>query len=93
MDQAGCAEVFHRLFHWQHTDGRYFLTLHADAPQSLPDPVTGRHLAIAAVEVGTSAICPKCDRRAEGGFISFVADLRLVYACPACRQLIWITGA
>jgi hypothetical protein len=93
MDQAGCAEVFHRLFRSHQTDGRRRLAPHPDAPRSLPDPLTGRPLQIATVDIGTTAICPECDRRAEGGFISFVADLRVVYACPECQQLVWINGA
>ncbi len=93
MEQPGCADAFHGLFLWQQTDGRRRLTPHPNAPHSLPDPVTGRRLEIATVDVGASAICPECDRRAEGGFISFVADLRVVYACPECRQLVWIAGA
>lgn len=93
MKQPGCPEAFHGLFLWQQTDGRRRLAHHPDAPHTLPDPVTGRHLEIATVDIGASAICPECDRLAEGGFISFVSDLRVVYACPECRQLVWITGA
>ncbi len=25
--------------------------------------------------------------------VSFVQDLRLVYACPSCKQLVWLPGA
>jgi hypothetical protein len=73
-------------------DGRRQLRLHPDAPETLPDPRTGRALRIAAVEVGPS-ICPSCDGRAGGGYISFVADLRFVYACPECQQMIWLHGS
>lgn len=61
-------------------------------PVSLPDPQTGRELRIATVEV-SGAICPSCRQRGEGGFVSFVADMRLVFACPHCRDLVWIAGA
>jgi len=44
------------------------------------------------VDVGTPAICPECRSRGEGGFVSFVSDLRMVYACPACRRLVWMPG-
>jgi hypothetical protein len=28
-----------------------------------------------------------------GGFVSFDGDLRMAYACPECRQFVWLTGA
>lgn len=68
------------------------LERHPAAPATLPDPQTGRALAIATVEL-SGAICPSCRRRGEGGFVSFVSDLRLVFACPHCRDLVWIAGA
>jgi hypothetical protein len=74
-------------------DGHLELRPHPAPPASLPDPRTGRALKIATVEANGPAICPVCAGRAHGGYISFVADLRLVYACPACRQLVWLHGA
>lgn len=74
------------------SNGRARLTRHPEAPSSLPDPATGRALRISTVEVA-GAICPACDERSEGGFVSFEADLRMVYACPECRELVWIHGA
>ncbi len=68
------------------------LTRHPTPPATLPDPHTGRALRIERVEV-SGAICPSCQQRAQGGFVSFVADLRLVYACPHCRGMVWINGA
>jgi len=73
-------------------EGRSRLTRHPSAPSSLPDPHTGRALRIATVEIA-GAICPSCDERAEGGFVSFEADLRMVYACPRCQALVWTPGA
>jgi hypothetical protein len=61
-------------------------------PASVPDPVTGRSLRIATVEL-SGAICPACSQRGDGGFVSFVSDLRLVFACPNCLAFIWIAGA
>jgi hypothetical protein len=29
----------------------------------------------------------------HGGYVSFDGDLRMVYACPKCRQLVWLQGA
>jgi hypothetical protein len=69
------------------------LDRHPQPPASLPDPGTGHALKIATVDVGGPAICPACESRGKGGFISFIADPRLVYACPACRKLVWIHGA
>jgi hypothetical protein len=74
-------------------DGPARLTRRPDAPSTVPDPDTGRHLQIATVDVGALAICPECRSRGEGGFVSFVSDLRMVYACPECRRLVWVPGA
>jgi hypothetical protein len=82
------ADAFHGLF----TRSADRLSRHPRPASSLPDPSTGRELRIATIEVA-GAICPSCTRRAEGGFVSFVADLRLVFACPQCCQLVWIKGA
>jgi hypothetical protein len=68
------------------------LTRHPQAPSTLPDPATGRALRISTIEVA-AAICQSCDERSEGGFVSFQADLRMVYACPECQELVWIHGA
>jgi hypothetical protein len=65
----------------------------ASVPASIPDPQTGRPLRVATVDGPTRAICPACATSAEGGFISFVGDLRLAYACPSCVQLVWLQGA
>jgi hypothetical protein len=82
------SDVFHGLF----TRSADKLSRTLRPPASLRDPSTGRELRIATVEVG-GAICPSCTQRAEGGFVSFVTDLRLVFACPHCCQLVWINGA
>ena len=60
---------------------------------AIPDPQTGRPLRISTLESRARAICPSCATTAEGGFISFVGDLRLAYACPSCVQLVWLQGA
>jgi hypothetical protein len=62
-------------------------------PTSVPDPETGRPLKVATVDGPARAICPSCATSAEGGFVSFVGDLRLAYACPSCVQLVWLPGA
>lgn len=72
--------------------GRSRLDRHPHAPSSLTDPETGRRLAIATVEIA-GAICPSCEQHAHGGFVSFVADLRMVFACPRCEEMIWVRGA
>jgi hypothetical protein len=73
-------------------DGARELRRHPESPSTLPDPRTGRALKIATVEGSRTAICPSCASRAQGGFISFETDLRMVYACPACQQLVWLHG-
>jgi hypothetical protein len=65
----------------------------ASAPTTLPDPNTGRPLRVATVDGRAKAICPSCSTSAKGGFLSFVGDLRLAYACPSCEQFVWLQGA
>ena len=89
MPQLAAHDPFHGLF--VHTEEAR-LGAHPQRPSSLPDPHTGRALQIATIEL-SGAICPSCDHHGEGGFVSFVADLRLVFACPNCRSLVWIAGA
>ncbi len=86
------SDLYHGLFHWHPpADGQQAaLTKAEDHPTDLPDPLTGRPLRIATIEVSATAICPACSHQAHGGYVSFVADLRLAYACPACCELIWI---
>jgi hypothetical protein len=47
---------------------------------------------VATLDAETPAICPRCSSRARGGFVSFDGDLRMAYACPACRELVWLAG-
>ena len=88
MHEAAPRDPFHGIF--VQTGPK--LGRHPQSPTTLPDPQTGRGLQIATVEL-SGAICPSCTQRGQGGFISFVSDLRLVFACPNCRELIWIAGA
>ena len=94
MPQLGSSSTFGGVFVHSRSEGRARLSRHPAPPQSLPDPTTGRALRIATVEIaGAGAICPACEERSEGGFVSFVADLRMVYACPQCEALVWMRGA
>jgi hypothetical protein len=94
MDPAIRHDPYHGVFALSiGGDGGGKLRRHPESPTTLPDPHTGRALKIATVEESRSAICPSCASRASGGFISFEADLRMVYACPACQQLVWLHGA
>jgi hypothetical protein len=87
-------DLYFGLFTWQAlSDGGGRVTRHEAPPQAIPCPDTGRSLKVATLQAATRAICPSCQRQADGGFVSFVSDLRLAYACPACRQLIWVKGA
>jgi hypothetical protein len=87
-------DLFHGLFEWRpgsHGTGR----LHSNAagPRHVPDPQTGRPIEVASVEVSERGVCPACTRLGAGGYVSFVADLRLAFACPSCKTLVWIAGA
>ena len=87
-------DLFHGLFRWeQPADGPPQLAVHAGAPRDIPDPQSGRLLRIATMDARARAICPSCSTTGEGGFVSFVQDLRLVYACPSCLELVWLPGA
>ena len=74
------------------SDGGAKLLRDPDAPSRIPDP-SGRLLKVATMDEGTQAICPACAVLGHGGFVSFESDLRLAYACPGCRQLVWLAGA
>ena len=87
-------DLFHGLFVWQRAGaepGR--LARHSNAPNAVPDPATGRPLKVASVEISDRAVCPACAQLGAGGYVSFVSDLRLAFACPSCRTLVWIAGA
>jgi len=48
---------------------------------------------VETVEISERAVCPACTQFGGGGYVSFEADLRLAFACPSCRKLVWIAGA
>ena len=62
-------------------------------PAAVPDPDTGQPLKVASLEVTDRAVCPACTQLGGGGYVSFVSDMRLAFACPACRRLIWTSGS
>ena len=87
-------DQFFGLFQWQpQTQGSPRLTSNPSRPRSIPCPETGRLLQVADVEVSDRAVCPACTQLGAGGYVTFVSDLRLAFACPACRKLVWIAGA
>jgi hypothetical protein len=87
-------DLYHGLFRWEELPtGEPQLSRHAAAPTSIPDPKSGRLLRVATLDASARAICPSCSTKGAGGFVSFVQDLRLVYACPSCQELVWLTGA
>jgi len=91
---SSVADCFFGLFAVERSpDGQPALVRRPDAPSSIPDPATGRALRVSTLESRARAICPACETTAEGGFVSFVGDLRLVYACPSCTQVVWLPGA
>ena len=64
----------------------------AAAPRTIPDPQTGRPLKVAAVELSDRGVCPSCTQSGAGGYVSFVSDLRLAFACPSCLKLTWVNA-
>jgi hypothetical protein len=88
------SELYHGLFRRSAgSDGRPLLTRHESSPSTVPCPTTGRALRVATIEAQARAICPSCESHGHGGFVSFEGDLRMAYACPECRKLIWVAGA
>lgn len=91
--------LFHGLFEWGPEPGGETSRRLMVAPQgrtagtTVPCPDTGRPLRVASVEVSDRAVCPACAQLGAGGYVSFVSDLRLAFACPTCRKLVWIAGA
>jgi hypothetical protein len=85
--------LYHGLFEWHAgTGGGARVSRRAESPATIPCPTTGRPLRVATLDAQTAAICPACASQAHGGFVSFVSDLRMAYACPQCRQLVWLAG-
>jgi hypothetical protein len=90
---TGRTDLYHGLFRW-HTDGdgRARVSRHESGPATIPCPETGNTLRVATIDADAPAICPSCQGHARGGFVSFVGDLRMAYACPECLRLIWAAG-
>ncbi len=87
-------DLFFGLFEWQSSDGVVRVTRPSTLPPTvIPDPHTGRALRISTIQASTPAICPSCSGHAHGGFVSFEDDLRIAYACPHCKELVWLRGA
>jgi hypothetical protein len=71
-------------------DGQPCVKPAAAKPAMIPCPTTGHPLRVATIDAHAPAICPGCSAHGRGAFVSFVSDLRMAYACPACRQLVWL---
>jgi hypothetical protein len=86
--------LYHGLFRWDRGgDGQPIVVREQSRPSSIPCPTTGRQLRVATIDANTAAICPACASHGQGGYVSFDGDLRMAYACPQCRQLVWLQGA
>jgi hypothetical protein len=86
--------LYHGLFRWDRgSSGRPRVIIDHGRPATIPCPTTGRQLRVATVEANAVAICPSCAEHGHGGYVSFDGDLRMAYACPQCRQLVWLQGA
>jgi len=88
--------LFHGLFELPSSAlgaARLRLPARGTAPKSIPCPQTGRPLKVASVELSERSVCPACTQLGAGGYVSFESDLRLAFACPSCKKLVWISGA
>jgi len=87
-------DSFYGLFELQHhLHDKPTLASAQTRPRTIPDPQTGRPLAVASVEISERGVCPACTQLGAGGYVSFVSDLRLAFACPSCLKLVWMAGA
>jgi hypothetical protein len=94
MDTLPRTDLFHGLFELRpQAQGRARLAANVTPPRAIPDPQTGRPLKVASVELSDRGICPACTQLGSGGYVSFVSDLRLAFACPSCETLVWLAGA
>jgi hypothetical protein len=94
MTTRPITDLFHGLFEWHpQPQGTGRLASSASRPSAIPDPQTGRPLRVASVELSDRGVCPACTQLGAGGYVTFVSDLRLAFACPSCRKLVWIAGA
>ena len=91
------SDQFFGLFEWRSQAGHLAKSLvvrpTAETFRTVPCPDTGRLLKVATVEVSDRGICPACTQLGAGGYVSFIGDLRLAFACPSCRKLVWVAGA
>ena len=88
------SDLFYGLFELKHqAQGTARLMSSVSAPRAIPCPDTGRPLKVASVEVSDRGVCPACAQLGAGGYVTFVSDLRLAFACPRCLKLVWIAGA
>lgn len=63
------------------------------ATPTIADPSTGFRLSITGIDAG-EATCPSCATRSgNAAFVAVVEDLRLLFACPCCQQVTWLSGA
>ena len=94
MTTRPVTDLFHGLFEWHpQPQGKGRLASCATRPHAIPDPQTGRLLRVASVELSDRGVCPACTQLGAGGYVTFVSDLRLAFACPSCQKLVWIAGA
>jgi hypothetical protein len=93
MEFQSPTDVFFGLFELRRASEGTRVASSALAPRHIPDPQTGRPLKIASLEVSERGVCPACTQAGAGGYVSFVADLRLAFACPSCEKLVWLAGA
>ena len=92
-------DLFFGLFEWKQLSASAARTLvirqaiNTATPRTIPCPDTGRMLKVASLEVSDRGVCPACTQLGAGGYVTFVSDLRLAFACPSCLKLVWIAGA
>jgi hypothetical protein len=84
--------AFHGLLDCVEQEGELHLVPRASRPSTIPCPSTGHALRVATIDAHAEAICPRCLTTGRGAFVSFVSDLRMAYACPACEQLVWVAA-
>lgn len=95
MSSDACrTDLYNGLFRWhQARDGAPRVSRHELSPAFVACPTTGRPLRVATIEPAARAICSACASLGAGGFVSFVGDLRMVYASAMPAARLWLAGA
>ena len=92
-DPCPRTDLYHGLFRWHAgPDGQPRVATARAAPPRFRARPRGACCAWRRIEAAAGDLS-LVRSHGQGGFVSFVGDLRMAYACPQCCQLVWLAGA